>query len=86
MAHPVRLVLALLAALSLAGCLETKQDILKKAQGAGNRIQLETALGKPDDISKVGPVEKWTYKATNGTVTFILAGDVVTTSLTGDKK
>ncbi len=77
---------ALFLALALAGCLDSKQDILKKAEGVSSRAQLETVLGKPDDIAKIGPVERWTYKATNGTVTFILAGDIVTTSLTGDAK
>lgn len=82
----LRLAMAVFAMLALSGCSDNKQDILKKAQGAGTRAQLEAALGKPSDIAKVGPVEKWTYNASNGTVTFILAGDTVTTSVTGDKK
>ena len=45
-------------------------------------------IGKPDDVSKLGPLEKWTYKARNGQVVFVLVGDVVTLEAAGppDKK
>lgn len=70
----------------LAACGKpAKQEILSKARGAETRAQLEEALGKPDNVDKAGPLEKWTYEAADGTVTFILAGDSVTTSVTGDK-
>ena len=69
----------LLLAFVLAGCgPSTKEDIVLKAKDAKTRSALEKALGKPDDISKLGPVEKWTYKAKNGKVTFVLVGDTVT--------
>ena len=51
---------------------------------------VEQALGKPSDISKVGPVEQWTYNASNGTVVFLIAADKVTLQAAGsapvDKK
>ena len=72
--------------LALAACGDdSKADILKKAQGVETRAALESELGTADDVSKLGPVEKWTYNASDGTVTFVLAGDSVTTSMTGDK-
>jgi len=62
--------------------------MLAKAKDAKTRAQLESALGKPDDVSKLGPVEKWTYKARNGQVVFLLVGETVTIEAAGpsDKK
>jgi len=74
----------LLLAFVLAGCgPSTKEDIVLKAKDAKTRSALEKALGKPDDISKLGPVEKWNYKAKNGKVTFVLVGDTVTIEAAG---
>jgi len=66
----------------------SKEDMLAKAKDAKTRAQLESALGKPDDVSKLGPVEKWTYKARNGQVVFLLVGETVTIEAAGpsDKK
>ena len=81
----IRLGGCILLAFVLAGCgASSKEDIIAKAREAKTRSALEKALGKPDDISKLGPVEKWTYKAKNGTVTFILMGDTVTIEKTDD--
>jgi len=44
---------------------------------------LERALGKPDDITKLGPVETWRYKASNGEVIFLIVGDDVTLQAAG---
>lgn len=44
---------------------------------------LERALGKPTDLSKIGPLETWTYRASNGTVVFVVVGDTVTLQATG---
>jgi hypothetical protein len=57
--------------------------MLAKTREAKTRAQLESALGKPDDVSKLGPLEKWTYKAKNGQVVFILVGDAVTIDAAG---
>ena len=71
----------------LAGCgPSTKEDIIAKARDVKTRAALEKALGKPDDISKLGPLEKWTYKAKNGQVTFVLVGDTVTIEATDSEK
>jgi hypothetical protein len=67
----------------LVGCSRTKEDLVQKARGASTRAELEQALGKPSDISKLGPVEHWTYKASNGTVVFLIVGDKVTLQATG---
>ena len=77
----------LILAASLAACDDpTKEHILKKSEGAHNRESPEAALGRPDDISKTGSRERWTYDAANGTGILVLAGDLVTMSSTGDKK
>jgi hypothetical protein len=71
-----------LAAL-LAGCSRSKEDLIEKSRSVSTRTELEQALGKPSDISKLGPVEQWTYKASNGTVVFLIVGDKVTLQATG---
>ena len=69
----------------LVGCgPSSKSDIIGKARDVKTRSDLEKALGKPDDIGKLGPVEKWTYKAKDGHVIFILIGDTVTIEKTGE--
>ena len=84
-ARVIRLGCCVLVILALLGCgAPNKEDIIAKAREAKTRSALEKALGKPDDVSKLGPVEKWTYKAKNGKVTFILMGDAVTLEKTDD--
>lgn len=81
----LRAVVALvLAAGMLVACGKTKEDILKKAEGVSRRADLEKALGRPDDIAKLGPMERWTYKAGNGSVVFVIVGDTVTLQATGE--
>jgi hypothetical protein len=83
------LVWALVVGLAI-GCSRSKEDLVEKSRNVSTRAELEQALGKPSDISKVGPVEQWTYKASNGTVVFLIVGDKVTLQATGsapaDKK
>ena len=55
----------------------TKQDILNDAKGADTKSALEKALGKPDTLSTLGPIEKWVYTAKDGEVTFIITGETV---------
>ena len=82
-----RRLLACALALVLAACGDpTKEDILKRAEGADTKALLERAIGRPNDIKKMGPLETWTYKAANGAVTFVIAGDRVTVSATSDEK
>lgn len=73
-----RFAIGLIAVLSLSGCGDpSKEDILAKAEGVETRSGLKEALGDPDDIVQIGPVAKWTYKAANGEVIFIITGDRV---------
>lgn len=84
-----RFVACAVLALLLAACgPSSKEDMLAKARDVKTRAQLESALGRPDDVSKLGPLEKWTYKAKNGQVVFVLVGDAVTLEAAGpsDKK
>ena len=81
--------LGLLVLTLLGGCGRSKEDIVQKARGVSTRAELEKALGRPTDIAKLGPLERWTYKADNGEVVFVIVGDTVTlqaTGGTGEKK
>lgn len=82
-----RLLAGALAALVLgaAGCgPPSKHELLSKAEGAKTKQALETALGPPDDRSKLGPIETWKYRAKDGEVTFVITGDRVTFEAAGD--
>ena len=85
-----RLAAAVLAALLLTACgPPTKEELLRKAEGISKKADLEKALGRPEDIAKLGPMERWTYKAKNGEVIFLIVGDTVTLQAAGsapDKK
>ena len=71
----------------LAGCFEdSKEEILAKTERVGDKAGLKDALGDPDDISKLGPLEAWTYKASNGAVAFVLAGDTLTLRKTEERQ
>ena len=74
---------AVLALLLVTGCSRSKEDIVGKAREVKTRADLERVIGKADDISKLGPVERWTYKASNGEVVFVIVGDTVTLQTTG---
>jgi hypothetical protein len=76
------LLVGVLAAGLLVGCGRNKEDLVQRSRGVETRAELERALGKPSDISKLGPVEQWTYKASNGTVVFLIVGDKVTLQAT----
>jgi hypothetical protein len=67
----------------LAGCGRSKEELIQLSRDVSTRAELERALGRPSDISKLGPVEQWTYKASNGTVVFLIVGDKVTLQATG---
>ena len=80
----MRSLLALvLVMFALVGCSRTKEDLVRKAEGVKTRAELESKLGRADDISKLGPIEQWTYKASNGQVVFVIVGDTVTLQAAG---
>ena len=64
----------------------TKEDIVQQARDVSTRADLEKALGKPTDIAKLGPMERWTYRASNGAVVFLIIGDTVTLQTTGGRQ
>ncbi|MBC7134128.1 hypothetical protein [Oceanibaculum nanhaiense] len=73
--------------LLLAACGDpSKADILKKAENISTKAELESKLGRPDEISKLGPVEQWIYKAKDGSVLFVITGDSVALQATGGKR
>ena len=80
----VRALLCGLIVLGLVACGRgTKEDIVAKARDISTRAELERVLGKPDDITKLGPVETWRYRASNGEVIFLIVGDNVTLQAAG---
>ena len=73
--------------LAAAACGEpSKGDILEKAKGITAKTELAKALGKPDDINKLGPIETWTYKASNGEVVFLITGEMVALQAAGSSQ
>lgn len=86
MRQSLKLLAALALASLLAGCFgDSKADILKKAKGAETSDQLESALGAPDEVDKLGPLEQWSYEASDGKVLFAIVGGKVTLEATSDK-
>lgn len=74
-------------ALLLAACGDpSKADLLKKAENISTKAELESRLGRPDDIAKLGPIEQWIYKAKDGSVIFVITGDSVALQATGGKR
>jgi hypothetical protein len=75
--------LSMAGVLLLAGCGSGAiQDIRTKAKNCETAAQLEKALGKPSKVSSVNilgvAAETWTYKASDGEVTYqILNGKVM---------
>ncbi|HYB71596.1 MAG TPA: hypothetical protein VEH80_13035 [Candidatus Bathyarchaeia archaeon] len=63
---------------AVVGCGRSKEDIIQKSRDVSTRAELERVLGKPNEINKLGPVEQWTYTASNGSVVFLIVGDTVT--------
>ena len=79
--------LLLVAAVTLVGCgPPTKHDIVKKAEGVETKQELEAALGAPDETDKFGPIEKWTYTASDGEVEFVITGDKIALEHTEDRE
>jgi hypothetical protein len=79
--------LLLIAAMVFAGCgPPTKHEIVKKAEGVETKQELEAALGAPDDVDKLGPIERWTYSASDGAVEYLITGDAVALESTKDRK
>jgi hypothetical protein len=77
--------LALTAALLSACGGGSKHDLLDRAEGAKTRAELEAALGAPDERSKMGPIETWTYHGSDGDVSFLITGDAVALSSTREE-
>lgn len=85
-ARRVKVVAALaLALLALACGPKTKHEILSRAEKVETKSELERALGAPDEQDKLGPLEVWTYDASDGSVTFLITGDKVTLQATGER-
>jgi hypothetical protein len=81
----IRVLCLAIFAVAVVACDDRKEDILEKSENAKTREQLRAVIGDPDDVSKVGPVETWTYQASNGNVTFTFAGKTVMLRTTGGK-
>jgi hypothetical protein len=86
MRRPLAAAAIVLALALLTGCEPSTQDILGKAEGVETKASLREALGDPDAVNKLGPLETWTYKAKNGEVTFVIAGDRVALQAAGETR
>lgn len=86
MRYSFKVVVSALALLALTACGDpSKGEILKKAENASTKAELEKALGAPTEVDKVGLLETWTYKASDGVVMFAIVGDTVTMQVTSDR-
>lgn len=79
-----RIALAAALLLALACARETKHDLLQKAELVTTKAELEQILGPPDERHKLGPIETWTYEASDGKVNFLIAGNTVQLQATSD--
>ncbi|HEX6981063.1 MAG TPA: hypothetical protein VF342_17365 [Alphaproteobacteria bacterium] len=52
-------------------------EVFRKAEGVKTKTELEQAIGRPDEVSKLGPIETWTYKTSDGAVSFLITGERV---------
>jgi hypothetical protein len=77
------LALGLVLALGACSGQLTKQEITAKAAGITAKADLEKKLGKPTSFAKIGPLETWTYKASDGDVIFLITGDTVSLDIAG---
>ena len=74
------------AAVAVLGCGPPSQhEILKQAEGVETKQELEATVGAPDEVDKLGPMEKWTYRASEGDVEFVITGDKVGLKSTKDR-
>lgn len=64
----------------------SKQDIIRKGKIAKTKSALEAAPGKPDKLDKLGPIEKWTYTASDEKIVFVITGNSVAIQATGKKQ
>ncbi len=72
---------------ALASCGKpTKETLIEKSRDISSRDALAVALGQPDKIDKLGPIEVWTYTASNGKVTFLITGDLVALQAAGGSR
>ncbi|MDH5748178.1 MAG: hypothetical protein OEY85_02600 [Rhodospirillales bacterium] len=82
--HMKQIITVIALTVFLAACGDpSKQEIIKETEKVSTKSELEKILGKPKNVDKLGPVEKWTYKASDGEVTFLITGDRVALSATG---
>jgi hypothetical protein len=78
--------LSILAAVAGCDSSPTKAEILKKTAGLKTKEELEKVLGAPAQLDKIGPLERWTYNASDGTVVFTIVAGRVALDETGDRK
>lgn len=87
MSKVVRLAAVIGLLLALAACGKpTKEELVRKSENVKTKAELEAVLGRADDISKVGPLETWRYKGSNGDVVFIITGNIVQLQATDSGK
>ncbi|MEO8558029.1 MAG: hypothetical protein ABI439_03125 [Rhodospirillales bacterium] len=79
--------LAIVVLLALAACGKpSKEELVRKSENVKTKAELQAVLGLADDINKVGPIETWRYKGSNGDVVFIITGNIVQLQATDSGK
>ncbi len=85
MPRTIGLLLMLVTLLGMLACgPSTQHEIMKKAEGVETKQQLESALGAPDEVDRLGPIETWTYAGSDGAVEFVITGDKIRLESTKD--
>ncbi|WP_025899679.1 hypothetical protein [Sneathiella glossodoripedis] len=63
--------------LLLGGCFDPAQnELLEKVRGANTPSEIETAIGKPDEIHERGALKIWRYYASGGDICFSAVGSI----------
>ncbi len=80
----LKIMAVLLLAVVLAACGKpSKKEIIDKAEAVNTKGGLESALGQPDNVNKIGPIEQWFYEASDGQVMFVITGNTVVLETAG---
>ena len=88
-AWPMLITFALFLLALLTGCGQgTTQEVSKKVETSHvkTKAELESLLGKPDKFEKLGPIESWTYKTSDGEYSVQVMGDKVVFSSGGTEE
>lgn len=80
-----KVIFSLIFALGLTACgPPSKHEIMKKADGLETKQELEAAIGPPDDVDRIGRLERWSYRTSDGEVLFVIVNDRIRLETTAE--